>query len=667
MSCHEEKNTHMHKENNHGHSGKHSHEHSMSNPEMYKKKLYASLLLTIPILLLSPSFQTIVGFELSIPFQMEILVILSSILFFYSGLIFIEHAYHELKMKKPGMMMLIALAISVAYLYSLFAYFTSQERELFWELSTLIFVMILGHYLEAVSIKRAKDSLKKLAELIPKKAHLVKGKEIVDVDSSSLKKGDIVIVKPGERIPADGIVMEGKALVDESLLTGESKPVKKSKGEKVIGGSVSLNSLTIKVEKSGKELYISHVIEIVKQAQESKYKTQDLANKAAAFLFYIAILSAIITYSYWAYTGNPGEGIERTISVLVIACPHALGLAIPLVVAISTSLSAQSGVLIRRKDAFEKLKDAKYIFFDKTGTLTEGNFKVIEYKSFVKEKEKLLEKIASIELLSEHLIASSIVKYAKEKNLKPDKSKVKNFSYKVGRGISASFGKEKFYIGNKKLMEELGIKEIEKEREGTTIYVSDGKKILAVIVLADPLKKEAPVLIKELKKRGIESIMLTGDNEETAKKIASKLKISYKAQLLPEEKAKIVEEYKKKGVVVFVGDGINDTISLAKADVGIAMNSLDVVANIGDIILTKNDILMIYKLIDFSRAVYRKMIENLGWATFYNVFAIPAAAGLFLSFGISLNPAVAALLMSMSTVIVAINASLLNKYKTMLS
>ena len=630
---------------------------------MYLKKLVISIILTIPILILSPSFQYMLGFSLSFPYQTEILILLSSFLFFYAGFLFIEHAYHELKMKKPGMMMLIALAITVAYLFSIFSVILNFGKDLFWELATLIVVMLLGHYVEAISIKRAKDSLKKLAELIPKKAHLLKNKKIIEVDSYSLKKGDKIIVKPGERIPADGIIIQGNADVDESLISGESKPVKKKEGDKVIGGSISFGSLTIKVEKSGKELYISHVIEVVKKAQESKYKTQDLANKAAGLLFYIAVFSAIITYSYWSLSGNPGEAIERTITVLVIACPHALGLAIPLVVAISTSISAASGVLIRRKDAFEKLKDTKYVLFDKTGTLTKGKFEVVEV--FSEKKEELLKKVSSVEVFSEHVIGNAIVEYAKSLGIKPQKEKVKDFKYKVGRGIEARFGKEKLYIGNNKFMEELGIKNVE-EKEGTTIYISNGKKLLGIIVLNDPLKENAKKAVEELKKRNIEVVMLTGDNENTAKSIASKLGIGYKASLLPEEKAKIVEEYKKKGVVVFVGDGINDTISLAKADVGIAMNSLDVVANIGDIILTKNNIEMVYRLIDFSKAVYRKMLENLIWATFYNVFAIPAAAGLFLGYGISISPAIGALFMSFSTVIVAINASLLNSKKNIL-
>ena len=503
--------------------------------------------------------------------------------------------------------------------------------------------------------------MKKLAELIPKKAHRLKGKSIEDVDSSSLVKGDIVIVKPGERIPADGVVVKGSSNVDESLISGESKPVKKKERDKVIGGSISFGSFTVRVEKSGKELYISHVIEIVKQAQESKYKTQDLANKAAGFLFYIAVFSALITYGYWALAGSPSDAVERAITVLVIACPHALGLAIPLVVAISTSISAGSGVLIRRKDAFEKLKDAKYVFFDKTGTLTEGKFRVVEVVS--KNKRKFLSKVASVEVFSEHLIAEAVVSYSKSLKISIYKEKVKNFKYRVGRGVEAALGKEKIYIGNRKMMEELGIKEIPKEREGITVYMSNGKSIEGIIVLNDPLKKDAKMLVEELKKRKIEVIMLTGDNEETAKQISSKLGIRYNASLLPEDKARIVEEYKKKGTVVFVGDGINDTVSLAKADVGIAMSSLDIVANIGDIILTKNNILLIYKLIDFSKAVYRKMVENLVWATFYNVFAIPAAAGLFLGYRVSLSPAVGALFMSFSTVVVAINAGLLNSKK----
>ena len=658
--CHES-NKNGSKDHKH-HAKNHSHEHSMQNPEMYLKKLYVSLLLMIPILVLSPSFQSLLGFEFTIDFQMELLVLLSSILFFYSGFLFIEHAYHEFKMRKPGMMMLIALAISVAYLFSLYSVvFGFEGRDLFWELASLIFVMLLGHYIEAVSIARAKDSLKKLAELIPKKAHLIKNGKIVDVPSSELRKGDVVIVKPGERIPADGIIIEGKAEIDESLISGESKPVKKKRGEEVVGGSISLGSIRIKVEKSGKDLYISHLIEIVREAQESKYKTQDLANKAAAFLFYIAIFSAVITYSYWSIAGSPSDAIERTITVLVIACPHALGLAIPLVVAISTSLSATSGVLIRRKDAFEKLKDAKYIFFDKTGTLTEGKFKVVE--STLSNED--FEKVASIELFSEHSISHAIVEHAKSMKIKLSKEKVKNFEYKVGRGVIANYGRKKYYLGNDKLMKELGI-EAPKIKGGTVVYVSDGKKLLGHIVLSDPLREEAYSLVEELRKRGVRVVMLTGDNEATAKNIANKLGIEYRASLLPHEKSEIVDEYKKEGVVVFVGDGINDTISLAKADVGIAMNSLDVVANIGDIILTKNDISMIYKLIDFSRKVYRKMMENLVWATFYNVFAIPAAAGLFLGLGITLSPAIAALFMSLSTVIVAVNAQLLNKEKSLL-
>ncbi|MEM1584450.1 MAG: copper-translocating P-type ATPase [Nitrososphaerota archaeon] len=648
----------------------HGHGH-VHNVEELKRRFWFSLLLTIPVLLFSETIQTWFGFEwLTIPFQKDVLTLLSLMIYFYGGWPFLKGLVNEVKVRQPGMMTLIGVAISVAMFYSLGTVYIFGGRDFYWELATLIDVMLLGHWVEAKSLIGASMALEELIRIMPTTAHLVKNGEIIDVPVAQLKKGDVVLVRPGEKIPSDGVVVEGESSVNEALLTGESKPVSKAVGDRVVGGAVNGEGmLKVLVERVGEETYLSQVVRLVKQAQESRYKTQDLANRAAALLFYVALTVGIIAFVVWSFLASSDTALERSVTVLVIACPHALGLAIPLVVAISTSITAKSGILIRDKRAFEKIKDVDIVVFDKTGTLTIGEFGVADIVAYIPE-EKLLSLAAAVELNSEHVIAKALVEYVR--NLGIVIPQVKEFRSLPGRGAYGKVGENEVYVGSVTLLSDLGLtvndlRVEEMQRQGKTVVfvVVDGK-VAGAISLADMIRAESYEAVRELKKRGVKVYMLTGDSEEVAGWVAKELGVdSYFARVLPDEKAEKINLLKNEGYsVAMVGDGVNDAPALVTADVGIAIGAgTDVAIESADIILVRNDPRDVVKAMDISRKTYAKMVQNLWWAAGYNTVTIPLAAGVLAGYGISLPPAVGAIIMSLSTVIVALNSQTLRKYE----
>jgi Cu2+-exporting ATPase len=639
--------------------------------QMFKKKFWISLVLTIPILLLSKTIQTWLGLTwLTVPYHQEILLVLSAIIYVYGGLPFLQGMVEEVRNRQPGMMMLIGTAISVAFFYSAATVVFITGMDFFWELATLIDVMLLGHWIEAKSVLGASRALEELVRIMPTTAHLVKDGEVTEVPVVQLKTGDLVLVRPGEKIPSDGVVEEGESSVNEALLTGESKPVRKGKNGKVIGGAINGEGvLRVRIEKTGEETYLAQVIKLVRTAQESKSRTQDLANRAAALLFYAALGAGIVTFVVWSLAATTELALTRTVTVLVIACPHALGLAIPLVVALSTSITAKSGILIRDRKPFEMMKDIDAVVFDKTGTLTEGKFGVSDVVAFIPE-EKLLALTASVELNSEHIIAKAIVDYANEKGVKMPAAK--DFKALPGRGAYGKVSNNDVHVGSPRLLEEMKIEanyekiEALQEQGKTVVFTVVDGKLSGAFALADKVRKESKEAAEKLKASGLKVYMLTGDSEEVAKSVAEELGINeYFAQVLPGQKAEKIKALKSSGYkVAMVGDGINDAPALVTADVGVAIGAgTDVAIESADIILVKNDPRDVPKVMDFSKKTYSKMAQNLWWAAGYNIVAIPLAAGVLYNFGILLPPAFGALIMSLSTVIVALNSQTLRKYE----
>jgi len=645
-----------------------SHDHS-SHISDFKKRFFVSLILTIPVLLLSETIQLWLNFEITFNLQRELVFGLSSLIYFYGGWPFLKGLFSEIKKKLPGMMTLIAMAISVAFIYSAATVFFIEGVDFFWELATLIDVMLLGHWVEAKSIMGASRALEELVKIMPTTAHLIKDGEVIDISVSELKINDVTLVRPGEKIPSDGVVIEGSSYVNEAFLTGESKPISKTVDDMVIGGSINSEGiLHVKITKTGEENYLAQVIDLVRKAQMSKSKTQDLANRAAALLFYVALIAGIITYTTWFLIGFPDFALERAVTVLVIACPHALGLAIPLVVALSTSITAKSGVLIRDRTGFENVRNIDAIVFDKTGTLTEGNFGVTDVISYIPEEE-LLELTAALEINSEHIIAKAIVDYAKEKKIKIPSTI--DFTVMPGKGVNGKINGKTVYVGSPNLLDELKI-EIEDEKikqvqqQGkTVIFTIIDDKLAGAFALADKIREDSRIAIEKLKSLGIRTYMLTGDAEEVAKWVAKELEMDdYFAEVLPHEKADKITKLKEEGYkVAMVGDGINDAPALVTADVGIAVGAgTDVAIESADVILVRNNPNDVIRLIELSKQTYKKMIQNLWWAAGYNIIAIPLAAGVLASVGVIINPAIGAILMSLSTVIVAINSQTLRKY-----
>ena len=635
---------------------------------MFKKRFFICLILTVPVLILSQTIQTWLRFTINFTYQTYVLLLLASIIYVYGGWPFLKGLTQEIRQLQPGMMTLIGTAISVAFVFSAATVFYPVGSDFFWELVTLIDIMLLGHWIEARSVLGASRALEELVKIMPTIAHVEMNGTFLDMAVSELHIGNVVMVRPGEKIPSDGVVVGGESFVNEALLTGESKPIHKKITDRAIGGSVNGDGvLKIKIEKTGEETYLAQVVNLVRQAQESKSRTQDLANRAAALLFYVAVVSGIVTYLVWIGLGSAQFALTRTVTVLVIACPHALGLAIPLVVALSTSITAKKGILIRDRKAFEDIKDVNAVVFDKTGTLTLGQFGKTDIISFEAE-EQVLSLTSGVEQNSEHIIAKAITQYTLSKKMTIPKST--SFQAIPGKGAKAIINDREIYVGGPNLLKDLDLqvtdaRVLDLQKSGKTlVYTIANRKILGVFALADKIRQESHRTIQSLKAKGIKAYILTGDSEEVTKSVANELGIDdYFAQVLPDQKAERIKSLKEQGLkVAMVGDGINDAPALVTADVGIAIGAgTDVAIESADIILVKNNPQDVVKLIDFSKKTYSKMVQNLWWAAGYNIFAIPLAAGIFAGLGIVIDPAVGAILMSLSTVLVAINSQTLRR------
>lgn len=641
----------------------------------FRRRFWVSLIVTIPILILSPSIQSFAGLNgaLRFPGDQYVLFILASFVYFYGGYPFLKGIVNELRARLPGMMTLIAVAISTAYLYSTAITFGLSGGVLFWELSTLIDIMLLGHWIEMRSVLGASQALEELAKLMPSDAHkLLPDLSVRDVPLDSLVVGDHVLVKPGEKVPADGEVVDGQTSVNESMLTGESKPVTKKPGATVIGGAINgEGAISVEVKKTGKDSFLSQVIDLVKQAQESKSRTQDLADRAALALVIIALVGGGLTFLVWVLLIKTSVdfGLERAVTVMVIACPHALGLAIPLVVAISTALGAQNGLLVRNRAAFEQARKVQAVIFDKTGTLTEGRFGVTDVIAFAGGDERtLLSYAAALEGRSEHPIAKGLAASA-QAAVSPA---VEAFRALPGKGVEGTVDGRLVRVVSPGYLKEQRITVTDERIERlttqgkTVVFVVIDEVVAGAIALADIVRPESKQAIAALKEMGIRSLMLTGDNRQVAQWVAEEVGLDeYFAEVLPQDKVARVKEVQSRGLVVaMVGDGINDAPAIAQADVGIAIGAgTDVAVEAGDVILVRSTPSDVVTIVGLARSTYRKMVQNLGWATGYNAVAIPLAAGILYPFGIILTPAAGAVLMSTSTVIVAINSRFLKLAK----
>ncbi|WP_417088514.1 copper-translocating P-type ATPase [Eubacterium maltosivorans] len=635
----------------------------------FKRRFWVSLAVMIPILVLSPMIQMFLGVDWRFPGDSYILLALSTFLFFYGGWPFLKGAKDELRHKSSAMMTLIALAIIVAYVYSAATVFGVQGSDFFWELASLIVIMLLGHWIEMRSVMGASKALEELAKLMPESAHMIMDNgETMEMSVSSLKAGQAVLVKPGEKIPIDGVVYEGDSEVNEAMITGEAVPVEKGKGDEVIGGSVNGDGiLKFKVSHVGDDTFLSQVIRLVRDAQASKSNTQRLADRAAKWLFYIALITGIITFITWmAIEGNLNFAVTRAVTVIIICCPHALGLAMPLVTSVSTSLAAKNGLLIRNRAAFENARNLDTVVFDKTGTLTEGSFGVTDIKADSVSEDDLLAIAASVEENSEHPIARGIVEAGKSRELAM--LRVTDYQNLTGEGLRASVDGRPVKIVSPGYLKREGIAFDEKSYsslagEGkTVVFILRENKLLGFIALSDVARPTAKEAVDELKQMEVASIMLTGDNQRAADYVARQLDINQVfAEVLPGDKASKIDELHRDGRrVAMTGDGVNDAPSLAKADLGIAIGAgTSVAIETADVILVKSDPLDVVGILKLSRATFKKMVQNLIWATAYNVVALPLAAGVLYYQGVVISPAAGAMLMSLSTIIVAINARLL--------
>ncbi|OQP59980.1 ATPase [Niastella vici] len=643
------------------------HDHHAMMIDDFKKRFYVVLVLTIPIMLLSEMIQHWLNIHISFTGSRDVLLALSSIVFFYGGWPFLTGWLAEMKSRNPGMMTLIGFAITVAYVYSVATVFGLKGMDFFWELTTLILIMLLGHWIEMKSIAGASKELELLVQLMPDDAHLVRGDQIMDVKTETLKENDIILIKPGEKIAADGTITEGESYLNESLLTGESKPVEKKKGDKVIAGAINGNgSLKVTVSHAAKDSFLSQVIKLVQDAQQSKSKTQLLADNAARWLTIIAIMAGVATFLIWYLSGKDlAFAIERMVTVIVICCPHALGLAVPLVVAKSTALSAKNGLLIKNRTAFENARKITTLVFDKTGTLTVGKFevsKIVTLDSGINEND-LLRIASALEQNSEHPIATGIMQKVKELSIAvPD---AKNFQAITGQGIEATVEGKQVKVVSPGYLKEKNIASpdnFKSDAAETIVFVLINNKLSGYISLSDTIRPESAEAIQTLHNNHIKCVLLTGDNKQVAESVSKKLGIDqFYAEVLPHQKLEKIKELQDKGeYVAMTGDGVNDAPALAQADIGIAVGSgSDIAAETAGIVLVNSNPKDIVNLVLFGKATYRKMIQNLAWATGYNVVALPLAAGVLYKIGILLSPAAGAVLMSVSTVIVAINASLL--------
>jgi Cu2+-exporting ATPase len=668
---------HQMNENHVEHDGHEDHHTDHTDHEqMFRQRFWVGLILSIPVLLFSPSIQGWLNFKmLEFPGSSWITPIFGVIIFVYGGVPFLQMAGPEIITRKPGMMTLISLAISVAFVYSLGAFFFSLGDTFFWELVTLIVIMLLGHWLEMRSVRQASGALNELAKLMPDTAeHILPDNSTEEISTAKLRQGDLLLVRPGASVPADGTVDQGESDLNEAMITGESLPVKKMPGDSVIAGTINGDgSLRVRVTATGDETALAGIMRLVEQAQQSKSNTQILADKAAGWLFYIALAVAALTAVAWTIgVGFNVEVIARVATVLVIACPHALGLAVPLVVAITTAMGAQNGILIRDRLALEQARLIDIVIFDKTGTLTLGEFGVVGMATVDGwDNEQALGLTAAIEGDSEHTIARGIRRSAEVRGL--ELPEVNQFEAIKGRGVKASSSGIIYHIGGPRMLELIATKLTEplqnltnqaNDRGQSVVYLIEGDQAVAAFALADVIRPESKGAIDKLHAMGVEVAMLTGDSQAVAKSVAEELGIDQVfAEVLPEHKDQKVAELQSQGKkVAMVGDGVNDAPALTRADVGIAIGGgTDVAIESAGIILVKSNPLDVVKIFSLSRASYRKMIQNLWWATGYNVIALPLAAGVLAPFGILLSPAVGAIFMSLSTVIVAINAQLMRR------
>ncbi|WP_394355000.1 copper-translocating P-type ATPase [Halorarum halophilum] len=644
--------------------------------EMFRRRFFVSTLLSIPVLLYSEMLQEWLGFSVpAFPGSEWINPVFAVIVFAYGGVPFLRMAAPELKDQAPGMMTLISMAITVAFVYSLASVIFPTTSAFFWELVTLIDIMLLGHWIEMRSVRRASSALDELAKLMPDTAErITEDGEVEQVPVTELSEGDLVLVRPGASVPADGVVAEGDSDVNESMITGESRPVSKEPDDEVIGGTINGDgSLRIRVDATGDETTLAGIMRLVDEAQGSKSQTQVLADRAAGWLFYVALAAAIVTGIAWTVAVSfDATVIERVVTVLVIACPHALGLAIPLVVAINTSLAARNGMLVRDRVAMEEARNLDAIIFDKTGTLTEGEHGVVDMATVEGvDGDEALSLAAAVEGDSEHMIARAIRQAADERGIGVPPAA--DFEAMKGRGVRASVDGDEVYVGGPNLLNHLNsnvpsalrsFADEAGENAQTVVYLVREGDPIAAFAMADVIREESYRVVDALHDLGIEVAMLTGDSQDVADAVAEELGIdTVFAEVLPEDKDKKVIELQEQGkLVAMVGDGVNDAPALTRADVGIAIGSgTDVAVQSADVILVKNNPMDVVRLVKLSKASYRKMQENIVWAAGYNIFAIPLAAGVLAPIGILLSPAVGALLMSLSTVIVAINAQLLRR------
>lgn len=673
---------HDHHDMNHGMNGHDHHEmdhggmdHSMHMGN-FKQKFWLSLVLSAPIIIFSPMMGMQLPFQFTFPGSEWVVLVLATILFIYGGEPFLSGAKMELKMKSPAMMTLIAMGISVAYIYSLYSFIANKVNphehvmDFFWELATLIVIMLLGHWVEMSAVSNASNALKKLAELLPDEVNKI------DADGSTSKvklqdihSGDLLLVRAGDKMPTDGEIIKGSTIVDESAVTGESKGVQKNVGDTVIGGSVNGDgTIRVKVTGTGEDGYLAKVMTMVQQAQQEKSKLESISDKVAKWLFYIALAAGILTFIAWLIVADLPQALDRMVTVFVIACPHALGLAIPLVIARSTSLAAKNGLLLKSRQALEQGNQLDYVFLDKTGTLTEGKFTVTGVEALAEmDKTEVLKYIGALESQTNHPLAVGVMNYLKSENI--ESYQAQDVSTLKGIGVSGTVEGHQVILANQKEVEKRQLnfdqeKLKDYQAQGNTIsFLLIDDQLIAFFAMGDTLKAQAQDFIKELRDVGIEPVMLTGDNQAAAKAVADYLGIKeFYSELLPDDKEKIIKEYTDKGKkVMMVGDGINDAPALARASIGMAIGAgTDIAIDSADVVLTNSNLPDILKFVRLAKKTHSKMIQNLWWGAGYNILAIPLAAGVLAPLGILLSPAVGAILMSLSTIIVAINAMTLN-------
>ncbi|MGH2494176.1 MAG: heavy metal translocating P-type ATPase [Ktedonobacteraceae bacterium] len=660
-----------------GHSGGHS-EHAGHDEAMFKRPFWIALILTIPVLIYAELLQQLLGYQAPVfPGSSWLAPVLSSIIYWYCGWVFLSGAVAELRARRPGMMTLVALAISTAYFYSLAITFgLVAGMPFYWELATLVTIMLLGHWVEMRAIGSAQNALRELAKLLPDMAERITASRTEEVPVSALQVGDLVLVRPGGQVPADGEIAEGESHVNESMITGESRPVAKHAGDEVIAGTVNGNgSLRVRVTRTGEQTMLAGIMRLVEEAQHSKSRAQALADRAAFWLTLVAVGAAILALIIWTVLRGFGDyTLERVVSTLVVACPHALGLAIPLVIAITTALSARNGILVRERLALERARTLNIVIFDKTGTLTRGEQGLVGIATAEGlPEEQVLAETAAVEGDSEHMIARALVASARERNAQIPA--VRDFQALPGRGVQATVNGRVLQVGGPRLLEQRDVTippalaqhtKQWRQRGQTIVYLLEEQRVLAAFALADVIRPESREAVAMLKQQGVRVAMLTGDAEEVARWVATELGIDeYFAQVLPEHKSEKVRELQQRGAqVAMIGDGVNDAPALAQADVGIAIGAgTDVARASAGIVLVKNDPRDVARIIELSKASYRKMVQNLAWAVGYNAIALPLAAGVLAPINIVLPPALGALLMSLSTVIVALNAQTLRRLK----